>query len=89
MRYRIEVRGRRGDHAPYTYTQYDRVKAAKVQRLIDKTVIEVAQHESGGQRLPMARFIDGIEDRDGFIPVTVRFKEYDIEFTVLATPILE
>jgi hypothetical protein len=48
MRYRIYVYGRRGDQPAYRYTQVERCKASKVERLLLDTAADVAGHESRG-----------------------------------------
>lgn len=68
-RYHIDVRAKRGDQPSYTFAQYRGVKPGKVQRLIDKTAIDLAQHEGRGDFMPS--FLSLTEDEDGYIPVQV------------------
>lgn len=84
-RYRIEVRGKRGEHEHYAYVAYPEVKPRNVQRLIDKQAMNEAAHEGGG--LLKVRFENCPEDNDGFTPVRVVLIGADVELFIYATPI--
>ena len=60
VRYRIEVRCRRGEHH-YSYVEHEAVRPGKAQRLVDSTALQVAAHEGRGCAVP--RF-DWHEDSD-------------------------
>lgn len=82
-RFRVEVIAQRGDQPAYHYTVSPVVKPGKVQRLIDRTALDIAAHEGRSGMVP--RFYWG-EDFDGF--ATVRIIIEDNVFIVLATPVI-
>ena len=86
-RYRIEVRGKRGEHDHYYYVAFEKVKPGKVQRLIDATARDIYDHEK--MDLRTARFIDQPETDDGYSPVVVRDYQHNTEFSVYPTPVYE
>ena len=86
MRYRIEVRQRRGEHGN-VYTQHERVKPGKVQRLIDQTACDIARHEA--RHREWIHWDWHADSDDDFDPVTLTIPELDLEFHVSAVPVGE
>lgn len=87
LRYRIEVRCRRGKHH-YSYVEHEGVRPGKAQRVLDQTAVDIARHEvplARGEELP--RFHWGYDSDEDVAPVTVTFRQFDIEFVVSATPV--
>lgn len=86
MRFRVDVRVQRGPHRS-RWVAHDRVRPAKVQRMIDMTAMEIATHEF---RTSMPRFTDLPEDDNGFVGVMVTCADKpDQEHVIVVTPIQE